>query len=90
MKGFTILGSKHFESVIEHRFVCLTHNEAKQTKTSEFGAEKGLLSGQARKVDGSGSKPLNSPVMFLRKAFVGKIWGESCRVCRFLDWLVER
>ena len=63
MEAFTVLGSKHFESVIGHRFVCLTHSEAKQTKMSEFGAEKGLLLGQPRKVDGSGSKPLNSPVI---------------------------
>ena len=50
MEAFTVLGSKHFESVIGHRFVCLTHSEAKQTKMSEFGAEKGLLQGTARQV----------------------------------------
>ena len=45
---------------------------------SEFGAEKGLLSGQARKVDGSGSTPLNSPV----------IWGGSfCR--QNLGWELQ-
>ena len=29
--------------------MCLTHSEAKQTETLEFGAEKGLLQGQARR-----------------------------------------
>ena len=31
--------------VTKLRFLCPTHSEAKQTKTSEFGAEEGLLQG---------------------------------------------
>ena len=33
------------ESVIEPKSACLTQSESKQTATSEFGAEKGLLQG---------------------------------------------
>ena len=32
------------------QFVCLTHSEEKPTETLEFGAEKGLFQGQARRV----------------------------------------
>ena len=32
-------------SVTEHKFVCPTHSEAKNSKTSKFGAGKGLLQG---------------------------------------------
>ena len=31
--------------------MCLTHSEAKQTEKSEFGAEKGLLQGYARRLE---------------------------------------
>ena len=31
--------------IVQSKFMCLTHSEAKQTKTSEFGAEKCLLQG---------------------------------------------
>ena len=33
----------------ERKFVCRTHSEAKQTEMPEFGAEKGLLQGHARR-----------------------------------------
>ena len=46
--------------VTEYKVVCLTHSEAKQTKSLEFGAEKGVLQGQARRVGDSCSEPLNS------------------------------
>jgi len=35
---------------MEYKFMCLTHSEAKQTKSLEFGAEKGVLQGQARRM----------------------------------------
>ena len=35
------------------------HSEVKQTKMLAFGAEKGLLQGQARIMGGSGSKNPN-------------------------------
>ena len=31
------------EIIIKDRHVCLTHSEAKQSKTLEFGTEKGIL-----------------------------------------------
>ena len=43
-------------SVTKHKSVCQMHNEAKQTEMSEFGAQKGLLQGHARKMGDSGSK----------------------------------
>ena len=42
--------------VTEQKLVFPTHNEAKQTEMSEFGAEKILLKGQARRMGGSCSK----------------------------------
>ena len=35
------------------------HREAKEMEISEFGAEKGLLQGQAKRIGGSCSKVLN-------------------------------
>ena len=49
MRGFTQVICKYYailyETVAEHKFVCPTHSETKQTETSECGAEKGLLQG---------------------------------------------
>ena len=39
-------------SATELNFMCPTHSEAKQTKMSEFGAQKGLLQGHARRMGG--------------------------------------
>ena len=71
--------------VTECKFLCLMYNEAKQTKMSEFGAEKGLLPGQARRMVARAQKTLK-PLMvcFSGEIFIGKIWGEGCRVCDFL------
>ena len=60
--------------VIERKFVCPTHSEAKQTQMLELGAEKGLLQGHARRTGCSCSKKkkkktLNSPKGFT-KAFL--------------------
>ena len=38
-----LLSFRYNNSVVESKFVCLTHSEAKQTELSEFGAEKGIL-----------------------------------------------
>ena len=42
--------------VTENKFVFPMHSEVKQTETSEFGADKGLLQDQARKTDGMYSR----------------------------------
>ena len=70
-------------TIVGLKSLCLTHSEAKQTETLEFGAEQGLLQGQARRMGGLHSKDLNSPIIF-REEFISKIWGEGCRVCAFL------
>ena len=46
--------------VTEHKFMCPVHSEAKQTKASAFGAEKGLPQGRAE-TGGSCSNNPNSP-----------------------------
>ena len=45
-----------------------------------------LIAGQ-NKNDGSCSKPPNSMMIFREKFLLGKIWGEGCMVCDFLDGL---
>ena len=37
--------------VVERKFVCMIHSEAKHTETTEFGAEEGFLRGHARRID---------------------------------------
>ena len=55
--------------VTKPKFMCLTHSEAKQTETSGFGAEKGLLQGQARRMGGSCSKNPELPDGFWGEVF---------------------
>ena len=50
----------NFDNVIKPKFIGPKHSEVKQTETSEFGTNKGLLQGQARRTDGSCSKDPNS------------------------------
>ena len=50
----------------------------------EFGAEKGLLLGQARRTGGSCSKAPNSLMVFRGRVVIGKMWSEGFRVCDFL------
>lgn len=45
------------------------HNEAKQSERAEFGAERGLLNGQARRTSGSCSKKSQTPQWFSAKCF---------------------
>ena len=75
-----------------HVRVCPTHSEAKQTETLEFGAEKGLLQGQARRTGGSCPKTLDSSKGFskvLLKARQGRgITGYGISLCTIL-WLVD-
>ena len=63
------------KTVVKPKFVCPLHSEAKQTETSESGAEKLLLQGQTRRM---GNLCLKDP-NFLG-LFIGKIWGEGCRL----------
>lgn len=45
---FAVHSRKNSRIFTEHRFVCSVHSEAKQTETSEFGADRGLLQGHER------------------------------------------
>ena len=56
----------------ECKFLCPTHSEAKQTETSEFGAEKGLLKGHARRTGGSCPPKPQTPQRVSAKCFKGK------------------
>lgn len=58
-------GSKKDDpSVVKPKSMCLRHGEPKQTKMPEFGAEKGLLLDQARRMGDLYSKDSNSPMAF--------------------------
>ena len=60
--------------------MCPMHSEAKQIKTSEFGAEEGLLQGQARRMGCSCSEDLNSLVVF-REEFSKVMFGGRAAGC---------
>ena len=68
-------------TVVEPKFVCLTCSEAKQTKMSEFEAEKGLLQGPCKK---NRQLMLKKPKLldgFRGRVLIGKICGEGCKAC---------
>ena len=44
-----VLRVERNSTIIESKFTCLRHSEAKQTETSEFEADKGLLQVCARR-----------------------------------------
>ena len=72
------------------KLLCLTHSEAKQTKTSEFGAEKVYCKGQARRTRGSFSKGLNSLMVFLEVflnvKFAGCVSSFGYVCCEVTGW----
>ena len=51
-------------TVTEHKLVGPMHIQAKEIKMWEFGAEKGLLQGHARRRVGSSSKTSNLQMIF--------------------------
>ena len=57
---------------------------AGQSKISEFGTEKGLLKGQARRMGIVHAQNPQTLGWFSGENFLGKIWDEGCRVCDFL------
>ena len=59
--------TRSLTEVLLVKFKCPMHSEAKQTKTLEFGAEKGLLQGLAVRMSGSCSETLNSLMVFWKK-----------------------
>ena len=59
------------------------HSEAKQANQQNLEHRKLYCKGQARRMGGSCSKDLNLPGV-LGNSFIGKIWGEGCRVRDFL------
>ena len=64
--------------------MCLTHIEVKQTETLEFGAERERCIAEPSKENGwLVLKSPEHPNSF-QGVFIGKIWGEGCRVCDFL------
>ena len=72
-EGFLIALCK---CVTECKFECPMDGEVKQIETSEFGAERGLLQGQARRMGGLCSKNPNSLKSF-SKAFLKRRWGRG-------------
>ena len=72
--------------------MCLMHSEAKQTETSEFGAEKGLLQGHARRRVAHTLKTLNSLKAFsnaLLKEREGKGMVSCCKFLRVRSCVLE-
>ena len=55
-------------SVAQHKFKCPMHSKAEQTETLEFGAEKGLLQGHARRQVAHVQKP-QTPGWFSWRSF---------------------
>ena len=51
---------KSYTTLVDHKFMCPKHSEAKRKETSEFGAGKGLLQDQARRTGDSCSKTPDS------------------------------
>ena len=72
-EGFLIALCK---CVTECKFECPMYGEVKQIETSEFGAERGLLQGQSRRMGGLCSKIPNSLKSF-SKAFLKRRWGRG-------------
>ena len=73
--------------------LCVMHSEAKQTETSEFGAEKGLLQGHARRTGGLSSPQTPNSLKDFSKAFLKARWGRGVpgyviSSCTIL-WLVD-
>ena len=68
MTGILRVKSYHWDNVSEHKFMCLMHSQAKQTKTLEFGIEQVLLQGYAsRQV--THSQKTQTPWRVLAKPF---------------------
>ena len=73
--------------VMEQKFTCSVHGEAKQSERAQFGAERGLLTGQARRMSGSCSKKSQTPQWFSAKCFYRlRVWATGC-VTFFSGWL---
>ena len=79
----------YFGVVIESKFMCLVHSEAKQTETLEFGGKKGLFQGQAS-MCGSCSKDPNSLMFSGRSFYRQNLWWGLQGVWLSSDWLVVR
>ena len=79
----------NFGHIVDPKFGCLTHSEAKQTETSEFGAEKDLLQGSSKNGQLLLKKP-KIPDGFQGRVFIGNIWGRKTAGCVTFLWSVVR
>ena len=64
--------------------MCQMQSEAKQTRTSEFGPEKGFIAEPWKEKVWLMLKNTKLPSGLGGKGFTGKLWGESCSMCDFL------
>ena len=85
-KEFRIETTDFSHFVFEPKFMCPAHSEAKQTKTSEFRAEKGLLQGPYKENRWFMLKRPELPDGFQGSIFKDKV-REGSR--RFFDQLVH-
>ena len=72
-----VLRVERNSTIIESKFMCLTHSEAKQTERTEFGAKKRLLMerGLRGKTGDASLSQIHLTGWPRRKAFKGNIWG---------------
>ena len=68
-KGASPEGTRALGCVTKRRSVCPTHSEARQTESSEFGPEKGLLRGLCKEVGRSCPEKPRTPWKVLAKHF---------------------
>ena len=77
---------KETVGVTKYKFVYPMNSEAKQTKTLEFGSDKCLFLGWAKRMCDLCSKR-RTPQWFLQRGFYSQTWSQGCRMCDFF-WLV--
>lgn len=79
------------DNVTKHKLMCLTHNEAKQTEKSEFGAEKGVLEDWVKRIPLVHAHQTWIPWWFFGEIFIGQslVWKLQI-VWLSSDWMVVR
>ena len=77
--------------VVEPKFVCPMHSEARQTGMLEFGAERCLLQGPSKENWVASAQRALTALRFWGKSFYRQNLGGMLQgVCPSSDWLVGR
>ena len=70
--------------VTKHKFVYPTHSEANKLKCQSLEQRKGYCRTKQGEGVAHARKNPQLPDGFQGEVFIGKIWGEGCRMCDFL------